>query len=75
MIISIITKDTISEKEINDMTKYYTNTGMVVIPISRFHIVVKDETVYDVNKCTSFNSYSVTSIAEYLNSQVNELVA
>lgn len=73
MIISIITKDTISEKEINDMTKYY--AGMVVIPISRYHIVIRDETVYDVNKCTSFNSYSVTSIAEYLNSQVNELVA
>lgn len=73
MIISIITKDTISEKEINDMTKYY--AGMVVIPISRCHIVIRDETVYDVSKCTSFNSYSVTSIVEYLNSQVNELVA
>lgn len=73
MIISIITKDTISEKEINDMTKYY--AGMVVIPISRYHIVIRDKTVYDVNKCTRFNSYSVTSIAEYLNSQVNELVA
>ena len=73
MIISIITKDTISEKEINDMTKYY--AGMVVILISRYHIVIRDKTVYDINKCTSFNSYSVTSIAEYLNSQVNELVA
>lgn len=66
MIISIITKNAISEKEINNMIKYY--AGMVVIPISKYHIVVRDVNVYDVNNCTNYYSYPVTNITEYLRS-------
>lgn len=75
MIISIITKNPISEKEINNMIKYY--AGMVVVPISKYHIVVRDVNVYDVNNCTNYYSYSVTSIAKYLRSvpAFNELAA
>lgn len=66
MIISIITKNPISEKEINNMIKYY--AGMVVVPISKHHIIVRDVNVYDVSNCTDYYSYSVTSIAKYLRS-------
>lgn len=63
MLISIIFKNPISEDEIQYMIKYY--EGMVVIPISKYHIIVRGANVYDVTSATEYYSYSFNTIKDY----------
>jgi len=63
MLISIISKNIISEDEIQYMIKYY--EGMVVIPISNYHIIVRDANVYDVTSATEYYSYSFNTLKDY----------
>lgn len=75
MIISIISKTEISSLEISELQNYYAK--MSVIPISRYHIVVKTDDVVDITPDVLYTSLSVESLSEFMyeNDNQEEIVA
>ena len=63
MLISIISKQRVTDAEVEYMKSYYWD--MVVIPISGFHIVVRSKDLLTVEEAELYTSLSVESIMDY----------
>lgn len=65
MVISIFTKDKMSEEDINELINVYGEL-FAVAQIDARHVIVRSFDLYDVAKASSYYTYEVNSIEEYL---------
>ena len=65
MIISIFTKNKMSEEDINKLVEVYSEV-FAVVQIDNRNVILRDFNLYDVAKATSYHTYHCESLDEYL---------
>lgn len=65
MVISIFTKDMMTEEDINELINVYSEV-FAVVQIDARHVIVRSFDLYDVAKASSYYTYKVNNLDEYL---------
>lgn len=65
MVISIMTRNKMSEKDINELINVYGEL-FAVVQIDVRHVILRDFNLYDVANATSYHTYEVNCLDEYL---------
>lgn len=67
MLISIIVEKEISDWEVSKLIDFYERFGMIVIVISDYHVVIRDENVTSVEAAGEYLSYSAITLNDFMN--------
>lgn len=64
--ITIITKETVTENSLNDIIDYATSIDMVVAQLSDYMVVIRDKDLYNPANADKWYSVSINSLYDYL---------
>ena len=64
--ITIITKEAVTENSLNDIIEYATSINMVVAQLSDHMVIVRDKDLYNPANADKWYSVSINSLYDYL---------